>query len=68
MLELPEGHWRGELPRGRLRIQVVGISRSSIPGWVVISGWRQFDHGAEPKLCRVVARAEVVSRASRGGR
>jgi hypothetical protein len=60
-LELDEGQWRGGPPGGRLRMRVVGMSRSSVPGWVVVSGWRQFDD-AEPRFCRVAVRAELVGR------
>jgi hypothetical protein len=61
VLELDEGQWRGEPPRGRLRLHVAGISRSSTPGFVIVSGWRQFDN-REPQFCRVVVRAELVRR------
>jgi hypothetical protein len=61
VLELGEGQWRGQPPRGRLRLQVVGISRSNTPGLVVVSGWRHFDD-AQPRFCRVLVPAGLVPR------
>lgn len=60
LLELAEGQWRGEPPHGRLRLRVLGFSRSSVRGWVTVSGWRQFDD-AEPRFARVVVRADVFT-------
>jgi hypothetical protein len=59
VLELDEGQWQGDPPGGRLRMQVVGLFRRSVPGFVIVSGWRQFE-GHEPKFCRVVVPAELV--------
>lgn len=67
LLELPEGQWRGEPPRGRLVMQVLGYSPSSIRGWVAVSGWRQLDD-AEPRFVRVVVRADVFAAHRRGRR
>ena len=61
VLELDEGQWRGEPPRGRLRLHVVGISRNSTPGFVIVSGWRQFED-RESKFCRVLVCAELAVR------
>lgn len=67
LLELAEGQWRGEPPCGRLLLQVMGISRSSTPGFVIVSGWRQFEKG-QPRFCRVVVRAGLVFRPGEAGR
>ena len=61
VLDVDEGQWRGPPPRGRLRLQVVGISRSSTPGLVVVSGWRHLDD-AQPRFCRVLVPAGLVTR------
>lgn len=59
VLELDEGQWQGDPPGGRLRMQVMGLFRRSVPGFVIVSGWRQFED-AKPKFCRVVVPAELV--------
>lgn len=59
VLELEEGQWQGDPPGGRLRMQVVGLFRRSVPGFVIVSGWRQFE-GREPVFCRVAVPAELV--------
>jgi hypothetical protein len=61
MLELDQGQCRGQPPQGRLRLHVVGISRSSTPGLVVVSGRRHFDD-AQPRFCRVLVPAGLVTR------
>lgn len=67
-LELPEGQWRGDgnEPRGRLRMRVQSISRSTVPGFVRITGWRHLGDGAEPYVVHVLVREEVI-RATPGG-
>lgn len=66
LLELAEGQWRGEPPHGTLVMRVLGYSRSSVRGWVTVSGWRQLDD-AEPRFTRVVVRADLFA-ARRGSR
>jgi hypothetical protein len=61
VLDVDEEQWRGQPPRGRLRLQVVGISRSRTPGLVVVSGWRHLDD-AQPRFCRVLVPAGLVTR------
>ena len=60
VLELDEGQWQGEPPSGRLRMQVVGLFRRSVPGFVIVSGWRQFED-REPVFCRAAVPAELMS-------
>lgn len=62
-LELEAGQWRGQPPRGPLTMVVVGISRSTTPGWAIVSGWRQFpeDPNEEPRFCRVLVRRELLA-------
>lgn len=67
VLELEEGQWRGQPPRGLLSMRVLGVSRSSVRGWVTVSGWRQFAGGSEPRFVRVLVRADVLD-AKRAGR
>jgi hypothetical protein len=59
VLELEEGQWQGAPPGGRLHMQVVGLFRRCIPGFVVVSGWRQFED-REPEFCRVAVPAELM--------
>lgn len=59
VLELDEGQWQGDPPGGRLRLQVVGLFRRYVPGFVIVSGWRQFED-AEPVFCRVAVPPELV--------
>jgi hypothetical protein len=59
VLELEEGQWQGAPPGGRLRMQVAGLFRRSIAGFVVVSGWRQFEDRA-PEFCRVAVTAELM--------
>lgn len=60
VLELDEGQWQGDPPGGRLRMQMVGLFRRSVPGFVIVSGWRPFED-REPVFCRVVVPAELVT-------
>lgn len=60
VLELEEGQWRGQPPRGRLSMRVLGASRSGVRGWVTVSGWRQFADRSEPRFVRVLVRADVL--------
>lgn len=66
VLELEEGQWRGEPPRGRLSMRVLGVSRSTVRGWATVSGWRRFDNQSEPRFVRVLVRSDLVA-AKRGG-
>lgn len=66
VLELDEGQWQGDPPGGRLRMQVVGLFRRYVPGFVIVSGWRQFED-AKPKFCRVMVPAELVGRPGSAG-
>lgn len=66
VLELDEGQWQGDPPGGRLRMQVIGLFRRSVPGFVIVSGWRQFED-QEPKFCRVAVPAELVGRPGSAG-
>ena len=61
-LELEPGQWRTDRtdePAGRLIMRVVGVTTSSVPGWVTVSGWRQLSE-QEPRLVRVLVPAEHV--------
>jgi hypothetical protein len=40
-------------------MQVVGLFRRSVPSFVIVSGWRQFED-REPEFCRVAVQAELV--------
>ena len=59
VLELAEGPWQGDPPPGRLRMQVVGLFRRSVPGFVIVSGWRHIED-RHPRFCRVVVPAGLV--------
>jgi hypothetical protein len=59
VLELEEGQWQGDPPGGRLRIHVVGVFRRYVPGFVIVSGWRQFED-RQPVFCRVAVPPELV--------
>jgi hypothetical protein len=61
VLELEEGQWQGDPPGGRLRMHVVGVFRRYVPGFVIVSGWRQFED-SEPVFCRVAVPPELVRR------
>lgn len=61
VLQLDHGQWRGEPPHGPLHLQVVGISRSRVRGWLTVSGWRQLADRSKPRLVRVQVRADVIA-------
>lgn len=50
VLELAEGQWQGDPPPGRLRMQVVGLFRRTVPGFVIVSGWRHLEDRQPPVL------------------